>query len=347
MDKKIYTRQKRKKCLAILLGLLLILVLGIKFVVLGNVDTSYRDVFQAIHEYFNGSLDGYANYKVLIFMRFPRIIMAIAAGWGLAIAGVAMQGVTSNSLVSPFTIGISSAAAFGASCCIVFGSGFWARQEGWVVGAFICAMICMAIVYAISKALGMKASSIVLTGIALNYFFQACTSALEFFADEYQLSAVVNWSFGSFNGVDWSETAIVLVFVAVGFVALMILSPHINALMIDDDALSRSMGVNPEVTRALILVISVLITSAIISFTGVIGFVGLVAPHIGRIIIGEDNRYLIPFSAIVGSLLMLVADTIGRTLLKPVSLPVGVVISFIGVPLFVILILRRRGYHGA
>ena len=117
--------------------------------------------------------------------------------------------------------------------------------------------------------------------------------------------------------------------------------------MIGDDALSRSMGVNPEVVRAMILIISVLITAAIISFTGVIGFVGLVAPHIGRMIIGEDNRYLIPFSAIIGSLLMLVSDTIGRTILKPVSLPVGVVISFIGVPLFVILILRRREYHGA
>ncbi len=140
---------------------------------------------------------------------------------------------------------------------------------------------------------------------------------------------------------------IVIGFVVVGFVGLMILAPQINALMIGDDALSRSMGVNPEVVRTLILIIAVMITSAVISFTGVIGFVGLVAPHIGRIIIGEDNRYLIPFSGIVGALLMLIADTIGRTLLRPVSLPVGVVISFIGVPLFVILILRRRGYHGA
>ena len=330
-----------------MLGICLIIILSIKFVILGAVDTDYTDVFHAVYEYFRGSLDGYASYKVLIFMRFPRIIMAVAAGWGLAIAGVAMQGATSNSLVSPFTVGISSAAAFGASCCIVFGSGFWARQEGWVVGAFISAMICMVVVYGISRALGMKASSIVLTGIALNYFFQACPSALEFFADEYQLSAVVNWSFGTFNGVDWTETWIVIIFVVLGFVALMILSPKINALMIGDDALSRSMGVNPEVVRAMILIISVLITAAIISFTGVIGFVGLVAPHIGRMIIGEDNRYLIPFSAIIGSLLMLVSDTIGRTILKPVSLPVGVVISFIGVPLFVILILRRREYHGA
>lgn len=347
MNKEAYEKLKIKRCLVILLGILLIIVLGIKFVILGVVDTTYEDVFHAIYEYFWGSLDGYANYKVLLLMRFPRIIMAIAAGWGLSIAGVAMQGATSNSLVSPFTIGISSAAAFGASCCIVFGSGFWARQEAWVIAAFICAMVCMVIVYAISRVLGMKASSIVLTGIALNYFFQACTSALEFFADEYQLSAVVNWTFGTFNGVGWPETIIVIVFVVIGFVALMVLAPQVNALMIGDDALSRSMGVNPEVVRTLILVIAVLITSAVISFTGVIGFVGLVAPHIGRIIIGEDNRYLIPFSGVVGALLMLIADTIGRTLLKPVSLPVGVVISFIGVPLFVILILRRRGYHGA
>ncbi len=348
MNNKSYEKLRLRRCLVILLGICLIIVLGIKFVILGAVDTDYTDVFQAIYHYFQDSLDGYANYKVLLYMRFPRIIMAIAAGWGLAIAGVGMQGVTSNSLVSPFTVGISSAAAFGASCCIVFGSGFWARQEGWVVGAFISAMICMVVVYAISSALGMKASSIVLAGIALNYFFQACTSALEFFADEYQLSAVVNWSFGTFNGVDWTETGIVIAFVTAGFIALMILSPKINVLMIGDDALSRSMGVNPTVIRALILIISVLITSAVISFTGVIGFVGLVAPHIGRIIIGEDNRYLIPFSAIIGSLLMLIADTIGRTILRPVSLPVGVVISFIGVPLFVILILRKRGgYHGA
>lgn len=345
-----YERINRHKSMLIFLCFLAILVMGVWFITVGIADTSISQVLQAIGAAFTGKLDAgtqqeNASNKIIVLMRLPRIIAAILAGIGLSISGVAMQGITRNPLVSPFTIGISNAAAFGASVFIVFSTGTLAgNQLGTVLCAFLSAICCAALVYVVSKKVGMGPQTIVLVGIALNYLFSAMTSTIEFFAQEHRLSAVVSWTFGTFNGITWNEVLVILLFVGICAVIMYRLRLPLDIMAGGEDEIVRSLGIDPERTRMIVGVLSVFMTAAIISFTGVIGFVGLVAPHIARILIGNEHKYLLPFSGILGAALLLVADTVGKTILSPVSIPVGIVVSFLGVPLFVHLILSKRGY---
>lgn len=348
--KQEYEQINRRKNLILLLCSLAVVVMGIWFITVGVADTSFYQVCKAIFAALTGNLDQgtqteNAAYKIIVLMRLPRIVAAIFAGIGLSVSGVVMQGITRNPLVSPFTIGISNAAAFGASVFIVFTTGTLAgNQLGTVFCAFLSSICCAALVYMVSKKVGMGPQTIVLVGIALNYLFSAMTSTIEFFAQEHKLAAVVNWTFGTFNGITWSEVIIFMAFVIICSLFLYHFCLPLDIMAGGEDEVVRSLGINPEKTRILVGVLSVFMTAAIISFTGVIGFVGLVAPHIARILIGNQHKYLIPFSGILGAALLLVADTVGKTILSPVSIPVGIVVSFLGVPLFVHLILNKRGY---
>ena len=341
---QVYKKSRKIKCLIIIAGIVLMLILALAFTTLGATGAGMKEVLTAIfHTIANGGEITDNQEKVVILLRLPRVVMAILAGFGLAVSGAAMQAATRNPLVSPFTIGISNAAAFGASLSIVFGVGFFSgSQAGTVFNAFLWAVGCMALVYLISIKVGMSPASIVLTGIALNYFFSACTSTIEFFANEHKLAEVVQWAFGSLNGSQWSEVIVVLVVVAVCCIAIYIFAPALNIIASGDDEVAKSLGIHPERVRMEVCILAVLSTAAVISFTGVIGFVGLAGPHIARMIIGSDHRFLLPFSAIIGALLMLAADTIGRLILAPVIMPVGIVISFLGVPIFINLILTQR-----
>lgn len=347
-----YEEKNAKKRWVILASAVLMVVMGLWFMTVGVADTSIAQVCAAIRCAVTGELSsGQAGsnagtYKIILLMRLPRIVMAIAAGVGLSAAGVMMQSITRNPLVSPFTIGISNAAAFGASMYIVFGSGALAGHElGTICSAFFCAVLCAALVYGVAGRVDMGPETLILVGIALNYLFSALTSTIEFFAQEHKLAAVVQWTFGTFNGVTWNETIVVILFTVVCTVIARFFALPLNVMASGEDELVRSLGINPERVRIITGILSVLMTAAVISFTGVIGFVGLVAPHIARMTIGSDHRFLLPFSGVVGAMLLLVADTIGKTILSPVSIPVGIVVSFLGVPLFINLILsKRRGY---
>ena len=185
-----YRKYHALKGLVLLLGIVLVLLLAFFATTVGVMDTVPLDVPRALISFFQGNLEGNAHYKVIVLMRLPRTVMAVLAGIGLAIAGVAMQGCTSNPLVSPFTVGISSSAAFGASLMILFG-GALATNTGIVLAAFSAAMACAVLVYGMSRVTGMKPETMVLVGTALSYLFSAGTSLLEIFADEHKLSEVV------------------------------------------------------------------------------------------------------------------------------------------------------------
>ncbi len=342
-----YERDNKRKLLILLASIVVMIVLGLYFVTLGVADTSFFQVLAAVSAWVGGRInDGSpenAAYKIIVLMRLPRIVIAVIAGIGLAVSGVAMQAVTRNPLVSPFTMGISSASAFGASMCIVFGTGMFFKSEiGIICCAFAAAGICIFIVYGISSKAGMGPETIVLTGIALNYFFSALTSTIEFFAQEHKLAAVVQWTFGTFNGTVWNDVLFSGAFVIICTVIIMSCALKLNTMASGDDELAESLGLDPKRIRTVMCLASVFMTAAVISFTGVIGFVGLVAPHIARMLVGNDHKYLIPFSAVAGSMLLMVADAVGKTILSPVSIPVGIVVSFLGVPLFINLILRQR-----
>lgn len=282
--------------------------------------------------------------EVLLRLRLPRTVMAVLCGAGLAMAGVAMQGITRNPLVSPYTLGISPAAAFGASVAILLG---WNALPGLgayaTVGmAFLCALLCAVGVLGLASLRGVNAIVLVLAGVAFTYLFGALTATLQFFASEQQLAAIVHWTFGSLNGRRWDE---VMVAGSVWLLCAPVMVAHagaLNAFSAGGDDVAASLGVAVARTRAAVTLAAVLSSAAIVSFTGVIGFVGLVAPHIARLLIGGDHRALLPFAALVGALLVLLADMAGRLLFAPVIVPVGIVVAFVGVPLFLHLLLTRR-----
>lgn len=346
LDKN-YNRRNISRLIILAASISLMLLLAVFSVALGTAEVSMSQVFGAIIHLFDRGASLTADesriYKIILLLRMPRVVLGVLAGIGLSISGTVMQSISRNPLVSPFTIGLSSAAAFGASIAIVLGIGFRVNTPfGIVINAFVMSLVCALLVYGIANRVGMSPEALILTGVALNYLFSALTATLHFVADENQLSAAIQWTFGSLNGATWSQVIFVLVMLLAGIAVLIKYSWILNAMASSGDEFITGIGINPEKTRSSLGLITVLITSSIISFTGVIGFVGLIGPHIARLTIGSDHRFLIPVSGLLGGILLLLSDTIGRTILSPVTIPVGIVISYVGVPLFVYLIIMRR-----
>ncbi|MFT4053106.1 MAG: iron ABC transporter permease [Novosphingobium sp.] len=279
---------------------------------------------------------------ILLTLRLPRTLLAIIAGAGLALAGVAMQGITRNPLLSPYTIGISPAASFGASLAILAsadgGAGNYAPV---VIAAFVTALACAFLVLGLSALRGVTGTVLVLSGVGLSYLFGALSSTLQFVATEQQLAIIVHWAFGSVNGATWPAVTVTGVILAIVFPVLAAHSWALNAFAAGGDEVASSLGFAVARTRIVVTVAAVLVTAAIVSYAGVIGFVGLVAPHIGRLLVGGDHRVLLPFSALIGALLLLLADLAGRMLFAPVVVPAGIIVAYLGVPIFLHLLLGR------
>ncbi|WAX96982.1 iron ABC transporter permease [Aminobacter sp. NyZ550] len=346
----LYHRAGYRKAAVILWSLLVLLLVAGGVAIVGIAETGLVTLLMVILQklsfgHFVAEVDP-QQARVLVHLRLPRVVMAMVAGGSLAFAGVLMQAITRNPLVSPYTIGVSSAAAFGASIAIMFGIGFSAAGLYFVpLTAFLFALGCAVLVFSMAWLRGMGAQTMVLTGIALMYLFSAMTAAVQFVATQEQLARVVHWTFGSLNGIGWDA-------VAVSGAALLVALPlaqsrawQFNALTSAGDDVSRSLGINVALLRGIAVVLSVVVSAVVISFTGVIGFVGLIGPHVARLLIGSDHRHLIPFSAICGAMLLLLADTVGRMAFSPTVIPVGIVVAFVGVPLFLHLILSRRSEY--
>lgn len=288
--------------------------------------------------------------RIIHEIRLPHAVAAIAAGAGLAVAGAAMQGILNNPLSSPFTLGFSHAAAFGAALAIMFGAGAVSKATGSIqilnhslttITAFLFCGIEAILILAIIRIRKSSPEIMVLAGVALGSLFTAGTSFLQYFADDVQLGSIVYWSFGDINRAGWNEAIIMLVVTVLSVLFFWQQSWNYNALALGDEN-ARSMGVSVNRVRILGVTVSVLVTSVIISFLGIIGFVGLICPHILRRIVGNDHRFLIPGSALCGSVLLLGADTASRMILAPHSLPVAILTSFMGAPLFLWLLIRRK-----
>lgn len=337
----------RKKVLILTAGVVLLGIISLIALYIGPANLSITDVILAVSARFIPYVDAPKfNDAVIWHLRMPRVVMAVIAGAGLGISGAQMQGITRNPLVSPFTIGISSAAALGASVAIMFGIGFAGTGAFIIIiNAFLFAMICTFAVVGLSNIKGSTPETLILAGIALTYFFSALTSTIHYFASQEDLMAMVHWSFGTLTGTKWSEIGIVAIVVLVCSPILIKYSWDLNAISAGGDDTAKGLGVNTRRVRILSLILSALVTATIISFTGIIGFVGLVAPHITRYLIGGDHRFLLPGSMIGGAILLVAADTVARTILSPIILPIGIVVSFVGVPLFLfLLIFSKKGY---
>ncbi|MEW6380127.1 MAG: iron ABC transporter permease [bacterium] len=318
-------------------------------VAVGTADLGLKEVLWTITARFIASLPkDPLYYPVIWHLRLPRVIMGVVAGAGLAASGTVMQAVTRNPLVSPFTLGISSAAALGASIAIMFNLSLMGPGKFTaIIVAFIFSLLCTLLVFALASKRGNSAEALILAGIVLMYFFSALTSVLQFFASEQELTAMVNWTFGSLSRSKWDEILIAACVVLTCIPILTRFSWDLNAMIAAGDEGAATLGINTSRIRTICLILSSLVTATIISFTGIIGFVGLVAPHLTRLVIGGDHRFLLVGSCITGAIILTLADIFGRTIVSPMIIPIGIVVSFVGVPMFIyLMMINRENYWG-
>ena len=321
-----------------------LVTLLLAFLSLGLGSSASLDLFTTIKILFGFETGSEMQLAIIWEIRFPRILMAIVGGAALAIAGSLMQGCLGNPLVSPLTLGIASGAALGAAMAMVFEFSINSNSDlATVANAFIFSLIVVAVIIQLGNFRSVSAESYILVGIAVTFIAGALVSIMQYFATDTQLPQLAHWSFGSLSRPTLRNT----LWISVALIGLLPSALKkawdLNSLALGGDDFAISTGVDPVKIRKETLILSALISSIVISFTGLIGFVGLLAPHMGRLIVGNDYRKLIPCSAIFGSLLMLTADTVGRTLFAPIIMPVGLMLSIVGGPFFMYLLIRSRG----
>ncbi len=292
------------------------------------------------------------GFIVIWRIRMPRVVTAVVAGAGLAMSGCVMQTGLKNPLASPFTLGVSAAATFGANLAIIkFGAGkvmssateAVAIHNPWLVtiSAFVCALAAVLLILSLSKLRGFSPESIVLAGVALSALFSAGTTIIQYFGDDVRIAAAVFWTFGDLGRVSWKEVGILSVFTLICAVYFLFMRWSYNALASGEET-AKSLGVHTERVRFFGLLAASLITAISVSFMGMIGFIGLIGPQIVRRVLGSDHRFLLPGSALMGAMILLLADTVARTLISPVILPVGAITSVLGAPLFFYILLRGK-----
>ena len=307
---------------------------------LGTYPVEVGEVFKIIVDAIMGvDQSGSTAAHVVLNLRLPRIIGAIVCGAALAICGAAMQSMMKNPLADPYTMGISSGAGFGAALAIIFGFEVVAGT-GIVLNAFLFAIIPAMVILFLSKIRKATPTMMILCGISLMYVFNAMTQLFMLVSSPDDLSAVYTWMVGSLSAIDWTDLIIILTVMMCGSAYIQYMANQLNLMGIGDDS-AKTLGVNVDRQRLIILLAITLVAATVVSFTGIIGFIGLIAPHIVRIAMGADNRFLIPCSAVFGAILLLVSDMIARTIVAPTMLPVGVVTACLGGPLFMYLILRN------
>ena len=324
--------------------LVLFAVIGINQ---GAVDLDFTRIFGVFFDEANE-----VTRQIVWNIRLPRVLSAILAGMALSVAGAAMQSILRNPLGSPFTLGISNAAAFGAAVAVVvFGAGSMGSNTSDAVlvenpylitiCAFLASLAATLIILAVIRLRDASPETIILTGIMAGSLFMAGTTALQFFADDVEISAIVFWTFGDLGRAGWREFWVMLAVVAPTLFYFIYNRWNYNTMDAGDET-ARSLGVNVHKVRITGMLVASLSTAIAVSFFGIIAFVGLVVPHIVRSVTGPDERFLIPSSAIYGGVFLLISDTLARTIISPIVLPVGILTSFVGAPLFLFLLIRRR-----
>lgn len=277
-------------------------------------------------------------------VRFPRIAMAIAVGAALAVGGALMQAVFGNPLAEPGVVGVSSGAALGASIAIVFGIQF--SGSGVAALAFVGGLLATLLVYAVARAGGRtEVVTLLLTGIAINAFAQAGLAFVLFLADTASREQIVFWQLGSLAGSLWSEVSIVVPLLVVGVFVALLLARQLDILSLGERN-ARHLGVDVESLRIIVIVLVALLTAAAVAFAGIIAFVGLVVPHIIRMVLGPAHRGLIWASVVGGAVLMLWADLLTRTLVAGADLPIGMLTALVGGPFFFALLYQQRRRSG-
>lgn len=275
---------------------------------------------------------------VVIQIRLPRIVMACLVGCSLSAAGASYQGVFQNPMASPDILGASSGAAFGAALAILLG----ASSRMITLAAFVSSLVTVTAVFLIAqRAPGLRVVNLILAGIMVGSLFTAGTSYIKLVADPTnQLPEITYWMMGSLSGSKLKQVSFVVVPMAIGLVPLILLRWQVNILTLGDEE-AHTLGVNTNRLRLFVILCATLITAASVSVSGMIGWVGLVIPHLGRKLVGSNYRYLLPASMIAGAAFLLIVDNVSRNLLA-VEIPIGILTAFVGAPFFIYLISKRE-----
>ena len=348
--KEALQKNRRKNTMVIIILVISVITLGFVCLFVGSSHMSIKECFDAL--FGKGSA---AQVRIIQNIRIPRVLAAIIAGAGLSVAGLIMQTNLNNPMASPATLGVSNAAVFGANLSIIaFAGGFLStgnNLNSYTVGAnpystslmaFIFSTFSIVLILGLCRLRSFRPGVVVLAGVAIGSVWTAATTILQFYATDVGLSAAVIWTFGDLGRATYKTDIIMAIVVVVGLTVFIITSWRLNALL-TGDAAAKSMGVNVNTLRFVSMLMASMITAVCVSFMGMIGFVGIICPHVIKKIIGQDHRVSIPASALAGSILLLLADTLSRSMGNGSALPVGAITSMLGAPFFLAIILFRKG----
>ncbi len=337
--------------LALLAAVLLLCVLGA--ITWGSASISVGTVWAIVSEQVaallglqaDGASSGAAqrqHYQIVWMIRLPRVLLAALVGAGLAVVGVVMQAMVRNPLADPYMLGVSSGASVGAVSVLAYGSLAVAGLYAITTGAFLGALGATVLVYALARQQGqLHATRLILSGVAVGYLLMGITSLITLTAGQRELAnALLTWTLGSLAGAQWRALGIPAVVLLAGLLWLLLCARELNALLLGDEG-AASLGVAVRQLRVQLFVVVSVMTGTMVAVSGVIGFVGLVIPHITRMLVGSDHRRVLPASALLGACFLVLVDVLARTWFAPMELPVGVITALIGGPFFIGMLWRR------
>lgn len=306
-----------------------------------NIGSSYMGFKESLSILLGGG-DERARH-IVYNIRIPRLLAGIFVGAGMALSGLLMQTALNNSLASPQTLGVSNASVFGANVGLILAARLFPHVKLFPVGlfSFIAAMICMGLVLYISNLKKFSRTSIILSGVAFGSLFSAGTTIIQYFADDTEIASAVFWTFGDLGRIVDKEILVLAITFTLSFLYFYTNRWKLNA-MDHGDVVAQSLGLDIRLMRNISISIACLNTALSVAFVGMIGFVGLISPQITKRIVGEDKRFMLPGSVLMGSVVTIFADVIARTIMKPIVLPVGTITSFFGAPLFIYILLREK-----
>jgi iron complex transport system permease protein len=332
-----------RKLLFMAIMMALLGLIGAFIVTIGPLEISVLDVYKILlSSLFPGyfATEGLPS-QVVWNIRLPRIIAGLMAGFGLGICGCVMQAVLKNPLASPFTLGISAGANFGVAVAAVVGVGVIGGPYLLVGNAFLFAMLCALFIIALASFKGATSETLILAGIAINYLFGSLSDLFKYFATDEQLRVMVSWGMGDLSAFSWNNFLLLLGVFVICTPLLYLKANDLNIMAIGDEN-AKSLGIEANRVRMFSMLVASLLIATIVCFTGTIAFIGLVAPHMARMVIGSDHKYLFPASGLVGALVLISADATGMNILRPTMIPTGIMTSLLGVPFFMYLILKRK-----
>ena len=343
VDKERVRRVQVRRTAVIIALALLMLVLMSYSITIGSTTITPLQVYETLLNQIVPGLFAipYKTEQIILQVYAPRVLMATLAGAILAIGGCLVQTIMKNPLATPYTLGVSGSAAFGASLSIIVGISAAIGTIGTILNAFLFSLIPAGVILIASVRRNMMPSTLVLVGISISYIFVAATTIMQYFGAADAVKSALFWSVGDLNSTTLWQVPYVLVVLAAVLAASAWLIKDINIMRMGDDA-ALSLGVSVRKVRLASILLACFSTAVVVSFTGAIGFVCLLAPHISRILVGSDLKYLFPASAIMGALLLSVADIIAKDLINPVMLPVGAITALIGGPILIYLLLRKK-----